>query len=310
MASVPAGAGGVAGAVVGGIGDLVAGLLADAHHGLAGQAHVEMDEALAEQPRRLIHPIELGIGVLRGLVALGQRQRLARIEADVPAAIADPARARDQRLQPRRRVHHARERGRMRVGVGADHDRQIGHRLRIDRLQHDAVLVDQVELALILPDRRRLALDDVDEQRVGQPPRDARVRHPAILQQLLADLAEVDERHRSRILVERDRIDRQPVHMVDALDLDTLDRETCHADQFAELGARRLRQPERERGRDDRQRDEQRGELVEPVLELLGGHRADRQRAPRRLLGARVGGRDAAARHRGRARMPGLRRPA
>ena len=51
------------------------------------------------------------------------------------------------------------------------------------RLQHDAVGVDQAQLPVVLPDRGRLALDDVDDQRVGQPARHPRLADPAEAEQ-------------------------------------------------------------------------------------------------------------------------------
>ena len=77
------------------------------------------------------------------------------------------------------------------IGAGADQQRQVGHLVDRHAVEDDAVRVDQRKPALVLPQRRGLALDDVDDQRVGQPARNARVLDPAELQQAVADVADV-----------------------------------------------------------------------------------------------------------------------
>ena len=80
-------------------------------------------------------------------------------------------------------------------------------------------LVDQRELALVLPQRGGRALDDVDDQRVGQAPRDPRILDPAEAEQPAADLGDVDQRLRRLVgpglvggaaqLVGDDRVDQR-----------------------------------------------------------------------------------------------------
>src|SRR3546814_2692303 len=64
-----------------------------------GIAHVEAKDAAPEQAVGAVHMREFGERGLRLLLALGQRQRLTATEAEVPAAVADPGRARKQFLQ-------------------------------------------------------------------------------------------------------------------------------------------------------------------------------------------------------------------
>ena len=65
------------------------------------------------------------------------------------------------------------------------------------------------------------------------------ILHPAILQQLVADLVEVDQRHGARFLFERDGIDRHLVHPLDAANLDLLDPEAGIARLFGDRRADR-----------------------------------------------------------------------
>src|SRR3546814_13053331 len=73
------------------------------------------------------------------------------------------------------------------------------------------------------PERGGRALVDLDQQRVGQPPRDVGILDPAVAQQFLAHFLEIDERYRARLLVERNRIDRHLVHPLEPGALDLLD---------------------------------------------------------------------------------------
>ena len=77
--------------------------------GAAGIAHVEADEAAAEQAGRCWSMrAKRWIARRAASLALGQGQHLAGLEAQVPAALADPGRAGDLRPQLRRRLEQAR----------------------------------------------------------------------------------------------------------------------------------------------------------------------------------------------------------
>src|SRR3546814_13484124 len=67
-----------------------------------GIAHVEAENTAPEQAVGAVHMREFGERGLRRVLALGQRQRLAAAEAEVPAAVADPGRARAQFLEAAR----------------------------------------------------------------------------------------------------------------------------------------------------------------------------------------------------------------
>jgi hypothetical protein len=131
------------------------------------------------------------------------------------------------------------------VGGGADQQRQIGHGVEPDRLEHDPVHVDQGETLIVLPDGGGPALDDVDDERVGQPPRHPGVADPAEPKQALPGRLEVHERHRRGRLVEGDVVDVDLADMVGALDLDVVQREAGLADAFAERSADHLGDPKR-----------------------------------------------------------------
>src|SRR3546814_4073926 len=59
---------------------------------------------------------------------------------------------------------------------------------------------------IVLPDRGRGAFDDIDDERIGEPPRHPRVLNPAIFHQVSAHPRQVDRRHRAVLLRERDVI--------------------------------------------------------------------------------------------------------
>ena len=168
------------------------------------------------------------------LLAFGQRDRLAGLEARGPSAAADPGRRRELRLQRRHLRQHALElAARLGIGAGADQQRQVGHLVDRHAVEDDAFGIDQRQPLLVLPQRRGRPLDDVDHQRVGQPARHARVLDPAELQQPLADRGDVDQRlgrlgragglGRAAELVDDDRVDQRAVHPVEADDLVAVD---------------------------------------------------------------------------------------
>ncbi len=65
-------------------------LVRQTQHETVGVAHVEAQDAAAKQAVGAVHMRELGERGLRLGLALGERQRLAAAEAEVPAAVADP----------------------------------------------------------------------------------------------------------------------------------------------------------------------------------------------------------------------------
>jgi hypothetical protein len=69
-----------------------------------------------------------------GIVALGQFQRLAAVEGQVPAPVADPSRRLDLRAQRGRGGEQVIVGLLLFIGVIADHQRQIGHLIGLDRL--------------------------------------------------------------------------------------------------------------------------------------------------------------------------------
>src|SRR3546814_6247424 len=97
--------------------------------------------------------------------------------------------------------HQLVEAGGLEIGVGTDHQRQVRHRPGGHGLQHNASHVDQVKLAVMLPHRDRIALDDVDHQRIGQAAGNARILDPAQLQHVGAHLGQVErsEEHTSEL---------------------------------------------------------------------------------------------------------------
>ena len=70
---------------------------------LARNPKIEADHAAAEQAGRFVEPGELVERRARVAIAFGQRERLARLEIEVPAAAADPGRRRQLRLERRDR---------------------------------------------------------------------------------------------------------------------------------------------------------------------------------------------------------------
>src|SRR3546814_18282629 len=70
----------------------------------------------------------------RGPFALGQRQRLARTEADVPAPPADPDGIRHFGLERRGGIEQRHQRARLKIGLRPDDQRQSAPIVGLDRL--------------------------------------------------------------------------------------------------------------------------------------------------------------------------------
>ena len=112
-----------------------------------------------------------------------------------------------------------------------------------------------MQLPVMLPHRNRIALDNVDHQRVGQATRYARILDPAELQHFGADMGQVQREHRSINLAQRDVVDRQFVHALDAAHLDLLDLEARARSDVRRLLPRDFGQAE-EHGDGDKDRAE------------------------------------------------------
>src|SRR3546814_4526913 len=76
---------------------------------LVGVPHIEAQYAASEQPVDAIHTGEIDQRGRGLFLPLRQRQCLARLETEVPAAIADPGRARQHRFHGRRSEEHTPE---------------------------------------------------------------------------------------------------------------------------------------------------------------------------------------------------------
>ena len=116
--------------------------------------------------------------------------------------------------------------------------------------------VNQRQPALVLPEGGRSPFDDVDDQRVGKPPRHPRILDPAELQQPVADCGDVHERLRGPVLARElggvvklvgdHPVDGSAVHVVQADDLIAADGEAHLADRRARRPLRLGRDIERE----------------------------------------------------------------
>ena len=170
------------------------------------------------------------------------------------------------------------------VRAGADQQRQIGHLRDRHAVEDHAFGIDQRELALVLPQRGRLALDDVDHQRVGQAARNPRILDPAEAQQPLADGGDVDQRlrrlGRARLLrsavklVVDDLVDARAVEVVEADDLVAADHEAGAADRGPGRAFGLGGNVERDqRDYSDREQEGEEGQAGKPI----GARMVDRQ---------------------------------
>ena len=163
---------------------------------LPGIAQVEADDAAAEQPAALV---ELG--------EFGQARSAPRLSPSGKATTSPDWKLRSQRRPPTQVAeascgssvgtvaHHARA-ARAPGDWRRDRSATAGRAScrpapgRAPRLR-----CRSARAALVLPQRRRRALDDVDDQRIGQAPRHARILDPAELEQPLRGL----RRHRPAV---------------------------------------------------------------------------------------------------------------
>src|SRR3546814_16697022 len=85
---------------------------------------------------------------------------------------------------------------------------------------------------IVLPDRGRGAFDDIDDERIGEPPRHPRVLNPAIFHQVSAHPRQVDRRHRAVLLRARDVLNLESVDAFGADDFDLLDLKAGAGDRL------------------------------------------------------------------------------
>ena len=175
------------------------------------------------------------------ILALGKRDSLAGLEVEVPPTTANPGCRRQLRLQGRHRIHQAAKLLRLRIRARPDKQWKVRHLVDRDAIQDHAVGIDERELSLVLPQRGRRPLDDIDHQCVRKPPRNPGVLDPAVTEKAIADLRNVDQRLRSlgRTALVRgaaqfvgdDGIDETAVHVVDAGNLVAADPEARFANR-------------------------------------------------------------------------------
>ena len=128
----------------------------DPQHQPVRQPHVDgLDVALQQA----------ALAFERGQPRPGARRLLLRqqhvdriVDAHVPAAVVDPHRGADPGGEFRLAPQHLEQRGGMAGGTLADDRRQLGEAAEILDRDHLALVVDQLQLAAVLPDRQRVAL--------------------------------------------------------------------------------------------------------------------------------------------------------
>src|ERR1051326_4910865 len=111
-------------------------------------------------------------------IILGQLDGHAAVELQIPAAPTDPHRRRNVRAERRLAREHFKERGRRLWCIVADQDDQIRELVETWHRHYGAIAIDQLQLALALPERERLALRHLHIKRVGQYPLDRSSANP------------------------------------------------------------------------------------------------------------------------------------
>ena len=126
--------------------------------------------------------------------------RQPHVDAVVEHHVPAPLRHQDGRAQPvadqRILVEQRQEVLGAGLGAGADHQRQIGKTLGHVALDHGAVIGDHRDLAVLLPQRERLALGDRDVQPAGIELEHGRLGDPGIGLEPGAGLGGVEEQQR------------------------------------------------------------------------------------------------------------------
>ena len=117
---------------------------------------------------------------------------IRRFQRRPPTSTAAVTRAARVRLARQ----HCQQFRRVRRGVLADHHRQFRKAVETGDRDHRAAAVDQVDLAAMLPQRHRLALDQADIDRVGQAALDQRRADPGQAFELLFGALRVDRQDR------------------------------------------------------------------------------------------------------------------
>ena len=159
-----------------------------------GQPQIDGDDVARQQ---LLVAVEIDQSAQRLLGLAFRQQHLdAVFQMQVPAPFGDQHRGFD-RLRDRRIALEQREEIlRLMLGAVADHQRQRGETLRHEGFQHGAVGGDQINAAVLLPEREGLALLDLDAQPVGIKLEHGGVRDPRIGHQADARLSGVEEQQR------------------------------------------------------------------------------------------------------------------
>ena len=174
----------------------------------------------------------------RAPLAFGKRDRLARLEAEVPAAAADPGRRGQLRLRASgppaiSALELARSCALAPGPISSGRSGILSTGTRSSTTPSASI---SASWPLVLPQRGRRALDDVDDQRVGQPPRHARVLDPAEAAAAASRMAATSTsacgaladppRSAARSQFVGDHgVDQLPVHVVEADDLVAADGE-------------------------------------------------------------------------------------
>ena len=193
----------------------------DPHDQPAGQPHVDPLHVAFEQ---VVAPFERGqlrpggVGVL-----LGQQHLDRIVDAQVPAAVVDPHRGGDPGGQRRFAPEHLDQRGGADGGVIADDQRQAGEAAQIGARDHLPLPVDQLLLAVVLPQRERPALGQPHIQRPRQPPLDRRGSDPGQFFELGFRPPQIDREDRRAAPGRERRHDHRGIGRLAALDLDVFD---------------------------------------------------------------------------------------
>src|ERR1700730_13052487 len=130
------------------------------------EAHIDDLHGAFQDSGRPLQSSELGP---RARCPIAREENIDRIvDAQIPTAIAEL----DPGPDPRRKIpldcqHIDQIRGVAR-GTLADDHRQLGKTVEMRHWNDRALVVDQIELAAMLPKRERLAFDETDVERIGQ----------------------------------------------------------------------------------------------------------------------------------------------
>ena len=156
--------------------------------------------------------------------------------------------------------------------------------LNSDDVEHHPLRVDQRELALALPQRGGLALDDVDDERIGKAAKHASILDPAEAKQAVTDRADVDQCLRRLVgagrigcaakLVGDDLVDGAAIHVAEPDNLVAADGEAgvAHRRRRRTLGLRGNVE-----GHQDDERDREHERAEDEAGDLVGARLVHRQ---------------------------------